>query len=130
MLERLSCAKYPLYLLLMELSAQLRALHLILAVHWLPRDENEEADALTNGHFGAFSPDLRLDLKWKDLAFLVLPGMLAAAADLFRKVKERELAARTAAPSPQAVAEVSGASHGAARMARRRGSRLRDRDPW
>ena len=40
-LDRLSSTKYPLYLVLMELSEQLRARKLALSVAWRPRDENE-----------------------------------------------------------------------------------------
>ena len=54
--DKLSSTKYPLYLVLMERSLQLRRRNLLLSVAWRPRDENVEADALTNEVFTGFSP--------------------------------------------------------------------------
>jgi hypothetical protein len=50
-LDRMSTTKFPLYLILMEVAAQIKMRNLVLGVAWRPRDEDEEADALTNGHF-------------------------------------------------------------------------------
>ena len=78
-MDKLSSTKFPLYLVLMELSEQLRVRNLALSVAWRPRDENEEADALTNECFGAFRPELRTHVSWADLRFMVLPRLADTA---------------------------------------------------
>ena len=51
--------KFPMLVILGELAAQLRALNAELSLEWVPRLQNEEADALTNGDFSAFRPEHR-----------------------------------------------------------------------
>ena len=52
--NKLSSTKYSMYLVLMELSEQMRLRNMIFSIAWRPRDENEEADALTNEVFYKF----------------------------------------------------------------------------
>ena len=114
-LDRLASTKYPLYLVLMEVSEQLRSRNLLLSVAWRPRDENEEADALTNENFTGFDLSKRIDVKWEDLSFRVLPKLVRAAESLFEQLREARRLER-----PQATKD-------AAVRARKR---LRERDPW
>ena len=51
----MSC-KYPLSIVVMELSVQLRKYDLDLDLGWVPRAQNTEADALTNEEFSGFDP--------------------------------------------------------------------------
>ena len=90
-----------------------------MSVVWRPRDENEEADALTNESFGAFDPARRIPVRWADLDFLVLPRLTAAAEELFKDVREARAAARKRPRSPRPAAP-----------ARPAGGRLREREPW
>ena len=53
-----------MYMVLMELSAQLQSRKILLHTSWIPRDENEEADSLTNGDFHAFSPSRLTSSSW------------------------------------------------------------------
>jgi hypothetical protein len=85
-LDKLSSTKYPLYLVLMELAEQLRARRLLLQVAWRPRDENEEADALTNEVFAAFSPEKRVHVEWASLPFVVLGQLTDLAEDHFKNM--------------------------------------------
>ena len=59
LLDRMLTTKYPLGVVLMELAHKMRVRRLVLRAHWLPRLENEEADALTNFDFRHFDPRLR-----------------------------------------------------------------------
>ena len=115
-LDRLSSTKYLLYLVMMELAEQLRDRNLLLSLAWRPRDENEEADALTNGNFGAFTPEKRINVKFKDLPLKVLPGLTAAAEELFHKVREQREARKAE-------------EFGGPRKAKRRRP-LKESDPW
>merc|ERR1712102_11877 len=53
-LGRLMTSKFPMVVVLAELAAQLKKTSLKLDLQWVPRDQNEEADALTNRDFSSF----------------------------------------------------------------------------
>lgn len=52
--------KFPVSMVLMELSRQLASLGAELQLHWIPREQNEESDNLSKGHLDAFDPNLRV----------------------------------------------------------------------
>ena len=87
-LSRLMTTKFPLLIVLGELAHQLRDKHMDLALNWSPRDQNEEADALTNGDFTAFDQNLRIVTKIEDIAFKVLPELLKVSEDLYVAIQE------------------------------------------
>ena len=64
--------KYPLGVILMELSCQLGFRRACLHTRWIPRLQNEEADALTNGDFQHFGPKLRIPVSLDQLQFRVV----------------------------------------------------------
>ena len=110
-------SKFPSVVILAELAEQLRVRHAELGLLWVPRDQNEEADDLTNGYFGRFSEANRIHVDPGKLKWLVLDHLMVTAED----VKEaREL-------------KGSGAAHlreGEGRRGRRRPEeRLRAREP-
>ena len=99
-LDKFSSSKYPMYLVLMELREQMRLRNMIFSIAWRPRDENEEADALTNEVFTGFDPGLRVPLQWE------------------KALQELKADAR----------KVCLGEHGAS-LQKKRG-RLRETDPW
>ena len=56
----------------MQLSAALSRSRLLLRLRWRPREENTEADDLTNGRFSDFDPDQRIQFSLKDLDMSIL----------------------------------------------------------
>jgi len=62
-----STTKWPLMLVNMELSSCLAKSRLTLDLRWRPREENQEADELTNEIFTSFSMDDRVPLSLTDL---------------------------------------------------------------
>ena len=68
--------KYPLGLGLMELAAQTHLRRVIIRGRWLPRLQNEEADALSNFEFSISDEKLRVDIEEDDLRRLKLPYLL------------------------------------------------------
>eukprot|EP00974_Lingulodinium_polyedra_P037864 3631232-Lingulodinium_polyedra.AAC.1 len=62
----------------MELSEQLEARSAWLDLQWLPRQQNEQADGLTNGHFGDFTDSNRVPVDLKSIRWRVLDSMLEA----------------------------------------------------
>ena len=71
-LNKFATTKYPLGMVLIELAHQLRVQDVELDIAWRPREENIEADALTNHDCTAFDPAKRVAVAWGDLKFGVL----------------------------------------------------------
>ena len=115
-LSRLMTSKFPLVVILAELAEQLRQRDLSMSLDWVPRDQNEEADDLTNLEFGRFRSDLRLELDLKDLKWKVLPELMELAQELYQQIKIQKEQKKDSKTVPVAKA--------------RPGQRLRDREPW
>ena len=77
LLDRMLTTKYPLGVVLMELAHQMRVRRLVLRAHWLPRLENEEADALTNFDYRHFKAENRVAVTLESLKFSVLDELFA-----------------------------------------------------
>ena len=88
-LSRLMSSKFPLVLILAEFAAQLRHRRAELDLQWLPREQNEAADALTNGRLEAFDRDREVKVDVSSLPFLVLPDMIRVADALYEDVRKR-----------------------------------------
>ena len=121
LLDRMLTTKYPLGVVLMELAHQSRVRRMVLRAHWLPRLENEEADALTNFEFRHFDPKHRIEVKLEDLKFAVLD-------DLFRE-GEVYVAELEKVKAQQKVARAAGGQPNKKRKGLA-GNTLRDRDRW
>jgi hypothetical protein len=53
---------------------------------WIPRNQNVEADAGTNGDYRYFSPENRVEVKWKELEWILLPEFMEAGKLLYREI--------------------------------------------
>ena len=96
LLDRMLTTKYPLGVVLMELAHQMRIRRLVLRAHWLPRMENEEADALTNFDFRHFSPEKRVKVDLADLNFAVLNDLFKAGSEYISRLEEEKAKHRPA----------------------------------
>ena len=76
LLDKLMMTKYPLGLILIELSHQLSVRWMALRGEWVPRFQNGEADALTNFDVRQFEVDKRIDVSLEGLRFGVLGRLL------------------------------------------------------
>lgn len=97
--KKLMSTRFPLTILLMELSEQLRVRSASLDLSWLPRDSNIPADDLTNQIYEKFSMDLRMDLDPKQLGFLVLDSIQESSQILFDQISREKESARLAKAS-------------------------------
>ena len=95
-LARLMSSKFPLIIILTELAAQMRERRLELALEWIPRGQNEEADALTNDRLDAFDATKEVRITLEELPWIVLPTMLKIADHLYAAVRERRAGPREA----------------------------------
>ena len=55
---------------------------------WLPRLQNREADALTNGDYSGFSTELRVEVKPQELLEDRFKNLMEKGSELFDEVKE------------------------------------------
>ena len=116
--KKLASTKWPLTTLLLELSEQLRMRKAILDLEWRRRDDNSEADALTNCDFKGFNPDLRVGATFDQIEWLVLPEIMGASQDLYKDVvrQREEIRQSKVKPIPVPKAKVQ--------------QRLKWKDPW
>ena len=72
LLHRCTTSKFPLVVILIEMAEQLAAVNVGHALRWVPRLQNEEADALTNGCFSDFTAVLRIEANVGERPFLAM----------------------------------------------------------
>ena len=76
-LAKLLTTKWPLLAFLSEMAAQLEDKKILFEMSWVPREQNTEADAITNEDIEWLDPGRRVATDMKTLPFLILPEMLA-----------------------------------------------------
>ena len=124
LMDKLLTTKYPLGVVLMELAAQLGRRAATLRADWIPRLQNEEADALTNWDFRHFNPTKRVEVDLQRLEFLVMTRLFANG-DSYLAESEELKANRAKLDEPLRKRPKTKAERdwGA-------GKSLREREPW
>ena len=107
LLDKLLTTKYPLGVVLMELSCQLGLRRAAMRANWIPRLQNEEADALTNSDFRHFSKDKEIHVDLDKLPFKIMNELFAEGEDYLKeladlKVKDAEVKAPSSTPQKKA----------------------------
>ena len=121
LLDKLLTTKFPLGVVLMELSVQLAQKNATLRADWLPRLQNEEADALTNWDFRHFDEKKRIHVDLQKLPFQVLPDLFATGdsyIEELERLKSEQASKKAAAEQASAVKR------------RKKGPTLRETNPW
>ena len=88
LLDKLLTTKYPLGVVLMEVAFQCRIRGATFRANWVPRLQNEEADALTNLEFRHFSPENRIHVELETLSFGVLDRLFQVGDDYIEQLAE------------------------------------------
>ena len=114
---RMMTSKFPLVVVLAELAFQLRDLDLDLSLGWVPRDQNTEADALSNESWDDFDVKNRVHLDLAAVPWKVLPRYMAAAEDLYQQIQKNKVQ-KPDISQEQRIIEKGGRK------------RLREREPW
>ena len=132
---KLMSNRYPLSVVAMELASQLESSMQWLDLVWTPREDNHEADDLTNGDFSAFAPERRIHTAFEDLPFLVLGHLLEAGAALegtLSGLKDKQTPGPASAGMRRPGKRQLRGGGSAARPVKRRprDDRLRVTDPW
>ena len=93
--KRLS-TKWPVMIVLMDFLNFCEERRIRCQLDWRPRDTNVEADDLTNGVFGSFSLERRLEVSWSDLEFPMIELLMSASESFSkRKFDKMDVGART-----------------------------------
>eukprot|EP00435_Cladocopium_sp_Y103_P046354 s1025_g13.t1 len=74
--SRRSTTKRPLMAVNMQLSSSLAKCRLSLNLKWRPREENVEADSLTNEDFSSFDMSKRIIISFRDMDLSILDAMV------------------------------------------------------
>ena len=115
--QKLMSTKWPVAPVLMELSEQMRRRRLELNLRWIPRGDNDLADAITNEDFSRFSQEKRIPVDAAGLKWLFLPEALKWSKEIYDIAHQPKDRKRTT------VTFWRGAKLSAAK-------RLRTTDPW
>ena len=86
--------KWPVQAVHMQMVSRLHSCHKICRLQWRPREENVEADDLTNFRFEKFTAANRLHLEFSELDFSLL-DMLVMARDSFEAERNKLAASFT-----------------------------------
>ena len=113
--------KYPVAVVLMELSCQLGLRRAALHARWIPRLQTEEADALTNEDFHHFDPRLRIPVDLSDLGLVVLDDLFNAGEEYVKELADLKVRDKVSR-------EHDGSKGG--RKKPKAGKTLREREPW
>ena len=72
----------------MQLSAALAKARLSLRLRWRPREENVEADDLTNERFSDFDLAKRINIPWQNLDLEILQSLVQTRGEFEQKKVE------------------------------------------
>ena len=90
--------KWPLMALNMQMSSMLSKARLGLNLQWRPREENTEADDLTNERFGEFDPKLRVEVSLQSMDLSILQALVLVHNE-FEAAKQSAKAERALDPA-------------------------------
>ena len=86
-IDKFLSVKFPVSMVLMELSRQLAELQSELHLHWIPREQNEESDDLSKGKFDAFNPDNRIQVDFSSIPWKVIPLLMDHAMAFDKEIQ-------------------------------------------
>ena len=103
----------------MELAHQMRKRNLVLRAHWLPRLENEEADALTNFDYRHFRKENRIAVEIGNMGFEVMDKLFKLGEEYLTKLEAEKTRRKQ-----------EGGQAGKKKKKGLIGNRLADRERW
>jgi hypothetical protein len=116
--RKLSSTKWPIVALMIELSEQLRKRRALLDLVWVPRDDNKEADELTNLDYHSFDTANRILVDFGKIKWEVLPEILQVSGDLYKDVCQQRESHKVRGSGP------------VAKRKRATAGKLKWTDPW
>ena len=129
--SRMMTTKWPLAAILMEVTIQVRSRQLDVALDWIPRLQNAEADAITNEDYRDFDTERRIETSVEAAAakFVLLPRLLIAGEKIVESQREAK-ATKAEAAKIEETEERKRDRPPARRWKKPLSKRLRATDPW
>ena len=109
--------KFPLCAILMEIAATMEQNRMPLSLYWIPREQNVEADELSNEDSKRFSPILEIKIDVAGLKFIVLDELLDKGEALYQLVEKHKAAREPGSAPPK-------------KLQRKPEQKLRATHPW
>jgi hypothetical protein len=111
-IDKFMTTKFPMSIFLMEMAVQLDSINAVLHLQWVPREQNVEADALTNACFSDFDCSKRVHIdSLESLPWLVAPGLFDHAMSLDSEItaqkEKRKQASFCSGPQPASKKRMS-----------------------
>ena len=100
--------KWPLTALVAELAAQLERRQILFQMDWVPREQNQEADSITNGNVQWLNSEKEVHVKLNELPFEILPVLLAEGSAFYAGLDHVNVAADGPPPFNKASLRVRG----------------------
>ena len=100
LIDKYLSVKFPVSMVLMELSRQLSDMQSELQLHWIPREQNEQSDDLSKGKFDAFDPTKRIMVELEALPFKVIPRLMEHAMAFDQEIQLRRTSKAPAGTNP------------------------------
>ena len=97
--SKMMSTKFPLTLLVMELSETLRSSCCELSLDWIPREKNQLADDLTNEKVDHFPMNCRMRWIGGDTKWIALERMIYKSREFFDELQLEKLEARERQPT-------------------------------
>ena len=85
--------KWPLTAFVAELAAQLEKRQILFQMDWVPREQNQEADAITNGNTEWLSESNEIVVDLGKLPFIILPELLSEGSFFYAGLDQVNAAA-------------------------------------
>lgn len=104
-IDKYLSTKFPVSLVLMELAHQLGDMEVSLNLHWIPREQNEEADDLSKGRFEKFSEKKRIHVDLEKMDFRVIPILAEVAGKLDEEIRLKKVSKEKSLPERKTPAE-------------------------
>ena len=120
---KLMTTKFPLCAALMQLASMQAQSHSELILRWAPRDQNAEADEISNGIVRNFDLALRVEVECDAQTIPVMHEMILYCQGLYDAIKER----KAIGPKEHEYAKTPVKGEGPKRKCRRG---LTEIDPW
>ena len=120
-ISKLMTTKFPLCAFLMEIAATIQIAEADIELGLVPRDQNTEADELSNFDSRNFSPELEVKLTSETTRFILLDEFLEEGERLYLEIEEQKEKARSTPPVVLQAAK---------KRKRKPDTRLRVTHPW
>ena len=130
---KLMTTKFPLLAFVAELAVQMERGGWDLDLEWVPRDQNAEADALTNDIFSDFTEGNRIEVHLDKLPFVVLQNLLNLGEGFYEEQDRCRDAARLRKAEEEQKGEAKatlGPKGGAKAPFRKKPPGLKTTQPW